>query len=161
MMIGYRTIGAALFFAAGMAAVQPAAAQNVTAADPQSVAAVLRAEGLQVEVKTDKDGDPLLVSSIGENQKFSVYFYNCTNHANCETVQFYAGYSETKMNTAKLNDWNRTKRFGRAYIDQVGDPVVEMDIDLAAGGMSRALFKDNFEFWKTLMSQFSKFIYEE
>ena len=160
-MIGYRTIGAALFFVAGMAAVQPAAAQNVTAANPQSVAAVLRADGLQVEVKTDKDGDPLLETSLGDNQKFSVYFYNCTNHANCETVQFYAGYTDSKMDAAKLNDWNRTKRFGRAYIDSVGDPAVEMDIDLAAGGMSRALFEDNYAFWKALMSEFPKFIYKE
>jgi hypothetical protein len=159
-MIGYRTIGAALFLAAGMAAAQPAAAQNITA-NPQSIAAVLRADGLQVTVKTDKDGDPLLETSFGENQKFSVYFYNCTDHANCETVQFYAGYTDSKMDAVKLNDWNRTKRFGRAYIDSVGDPAVEMDIDLADGGMSRALFEDNYEFWKALMSEFPKFIYPE
>ncbi|MBO9712096.1 YbjN domain-containing protein [Sphingomonas sp.] len=158
-MIGYRSVFAALIFSAGMIAAAPVQAQAITA-DPSAVAGFLRGQGATADVKTDKDGDPLIEASLGENQKFSVYFYNCTNHAKCQSVQFYAGYTDSKVDAAKLNDWNRTKRFGRAYIDGVGDPVVEMDVDMQ-GGMPRPLFEDNYKFWLILMKQFPDFVYAE
>jgi hypothetical protein len=160
-MIGYRTIGAILFFVGGMACAAPSQAQMITASNPQSVAAYLRSEGLTVTLKKDTDGDPLIESSLGKNQGFSVYFYNCTDHAACQTLQFYAGFTDSKADAARLNEWNRGKRFGRAYIDKVGDPVVEMDIDLNDPGMARALFADNFRLWKILMTEFPAFIYPE
>ena len=155
-MIGYRTIGAAFFL---MAVAAPAGAQTLKA-DPQAIAGFLRGQGLSPVVKADTDGDPLIEAQISENNKFSVYFYNCTEHKDCTTLQFYAGYTDSKMDASKLNEWNRTKRFGRAYIDNVGDPVVEMDIDMT-GGMPSALFADNYRFWKILMKDFPAFIYKE
>ena len=157
-MIGYRTLAAAAIFAAGVAVGAPAQAQNITA-DPNAVAAVLKGQGLTVEMTKDNDGDPLIRSSFGENQGFSVYFYGCTNHLHCTTMQFYAGFKESKADTTKINEWNRTKRFGRAYIDTDGQPAVEMDVDLDDGGMSKALFIDNLEFWQALMKAFPDFIY--
>jgi len=159
-MTGIRTIAAAAFFMAGMLAAAPVDAQTIDAADPQTVAGFLKAEGLSVTVKKDTDGDPLIESSLGKNQGFSVFFYNCTEHQACKTLQFYAGFTDSKADAARLNDWNRTKRFGRAYIDKVGDPVVEMDIT-TSGGMPRSLFADNFRLWKILMSEFPEFIYPE
>lgn len=158
-MIGYRTIAAATFFMAGAVVAMPSEAQ-ITASNPASIAGALRAQGLSVVTKTDTDGDPVLESALGENQKFSVFFYNCTEHRNCQTMQFYAGFSESDADAARLNDWNRSKRFGRAYIDKAGDPAIEMDIDLFGAGMSRELFEDNFQFWRILMGEFSKFIYD-
>lgn len=157
-MIGYRTIAAAAFFSAGVVFAMPAEAQVLSASNPTAIAAFLRSEGASTEVKTDTDGDPLIEASLGKNQKFSVYFYGCTNHVNCTSVQYYAGYTDSKMDAAKLNDWNRGKRYGRAYIDKVGDPVVEMDVDME-GGMPRSLFEDNFSIWQSLMNKFSDFVY--
>lgn len=34
---------------------------------------------------------------------------------------------------AKMNEWNRTKRFSRAYIDSDGDATLESDLDLEGG----------------------------
>jgi hypothetical protein len=159
-MIGIRTIAAAAFFMAGMLAAAPVEAQSIDAADPQTVVAFLKGEGLTVTLKKDTDGDPLIESTLGKNQKFSVFFYNCTEHERCKTLQFYAGFTDSEADAAKLNDWNRTKRFGRAYIDKVGDPVVEMDVT-TSGGMPRPLFADNFRLWKILMNEFPAFIYPE
>lgn len=144
--------------AIGLLAASPALAQQVTAKDPQSVARALLASGYQAEMKKDGEGDPMIMSA-SSGTKFGVFFYNCTNHANCATVQFHAGF-DTDPGKApsleKINAWNRTQRFGRAYLDNEGDPVIEMDIDLDDGGMSQPLFLDNLEFWVSVLAQFEK-----
>ena len=158
-MLGIRTLVASAGLAVGLMVAMPAQAQMITA-NAASIAGVLRAKGLTVEVTTDKDGDPRLTTSDG-GIKFEVWFYGCTAHKNCTSAQFYAGFTDTKMDALKLNDWNRSHRFGRAYIDSDGDPAVEMDIDLDDGGMPRPLFEDNLEFWATTMTAFEKFVYPE
>jgi len=144
--------------AIGLLAASPALAQQVTAKDPQSVARALVASGYRAEMKKDGEGDPMIMSA-SSGTKFGVFFYNCTNHANCATVQFHAGF-DTDPGKApsleKINAWNRTQRFGRAYLDNEGDPVIEMDIDLDDGGMSQPLFLDNLEFWVSVLAQFEK-----
>lgn len=39
----------------------------------------------------------------------------------------------------RVNDWNRTKRFSRAYLDRDGDPIIESDIDLEGGVTKQAM----------------------
>lgn len=54
------------------------------------------------------------------------------------SAQLFAGFSaEGALPAGLTNDWNRTKRFSRAYIDGDGDPVLESDLDLE-GGISEA-----------------------
>jgi hypothetical protein len=132
----------------------PAQAQMVRAQDPSSVQRALQAEGYTAKVTTDKDGDPLIESAYSGSQ-FEVYFYNCTNHKECATVQFHAGYDLSNGSSLQtINAWNKGKRFGRGYLDDENDPHVEMDVDLDDGGMSQALFVDNLEFWTSLLPQF-------
>lgn len=50
-----------------------------------------------------------------------------------QTMQAYYGISGTKANVNTVNEWNKSKRFGRAYIDGDGDPCVELDYDLEGG----------------------------
>lgn len=38
-----------------------------------------------------------------------------------------------------INDWNRTKRFSRAYLDKDGDIVLEAEVDLEPGMSSEAI----------------------
>jgi hypothetical protein len=148
--------------AAGMAlalTAVPANAQMVRAQNPDSVAAALRAMKLPADIGKDQGGDPMIRSQFG-GIKWTLFFYNCTNHKDCATVQFYAGYhfKDKSVPLDKINEWNRNKRFSRAYIDKENDPVIEMDVDLDDGGMSQALFMDNLEFWQTLMGQFQEHI---
>lgn len=146
--------------AAGLAVAMPAAAQTMSG-NVDSIAAALRAKGYSVKTKTSSDsGNPIIDTSFGENANFSVYFYDCTNHTNCGSIQFYAGYTDSKMTVETLNEWNRTKRFGRAYIDSVGDPVVEMDINMV-GGLSRTAFEDDLSLFRQVTQQFSNFVYPQ
>lgn len=137
----------------------PAQAQNVSAANPESVASVIRDKGFTVELTKDGDGDPMIKAEV-DGTKFAVFFYGCTNGKNCATISFYAGWTGSGADLAKVNEWNRTQRFGRAYLDKDNDPCIQMEVDLDDGGMSKLLFEDNVEFWMAVMQGYSKFIFE-
>jgi hypothetical protein len=133
----------------------PAAAQNVTA-DPQKLVAVMQAAGYQAELGKDNTGDPMITSAAA-GSKFVVLFYNCTDHAACQTIQFQTAWAvKAKPSLTAINDWNHGNRFGRAYIDKEGDPGLMMDINLDKGGMSPGLFRDNLEVWVAVLGNFKK-----
>ncbi len=142
---------------AALIATTPAAAQTVTATRPETIAAVLRDAGYRAELTKDDSGDPLIKSSAS-GASFSVFFYNCTANKECSTVQFYAGFKQPGMTLDKINSWNASHRFGRAYLDDEKDPRIEMDVDLDKGGMSGALFKANLDTWESLLGEFQKTI---
>ncbi|MFP5330445.1 MAG: YbjN domain-containing protein [Alphaproteobacteria bacterium] len=147
-------IALALFAAA------PALAQQVTAQDPQSVARALTAAGYKAELMKDSEGDPMIMSA-SSGTRFAVFFYNCSNNAKCATIQFHAAFNTDPGKAPSLeqiNAWNRTQRFGSAYLDGEGDPAIDMDIDLDDGGMSQALFHDNLEFWISVLADYEKAI---
>lgn len=136
-----------------------AQAQTVTAQDPGSVVAALQSAGYRAELAKDKSGDPMIRSN-SSGTGFTVFFYGCENNTRCKSVQFYSGYTGAKVaGLSDINKWNTDRRFGRAYLDSVGDPCIEMDIDLDDGGMSRSLFIDNLEYWVSVMAAFEKMIY--
>ena len=51
-------------------------------------------------------------------------------------MQFHASFSDGNATLKKVNEWNRTKRYSRTYIDDDGDPHLELDLDLE-GGVTR------------------------
>jgi Putative bacterial sensory transduction regulator len=136
------------------------AAQTVTAKDPQTLAATLQAEGYAAKLEKTSDGDPA-IRSKSSGSEFAVFFYNCEKGEKCATIQFHAGFDTDDgkgPSLQKINAWNQNNRFGRAYLDDEGDPHIEMDVDLDDGGMSRELFVDNFEYWTAVMSKFEEHI---
>ena len=144
--------------AALLAFASPASAQLVRAQDPQSLVRALQGAGYTARLGTDKVGDPMITSGAS-GTTFQIFFYNCTEHLECATVQFHSGYDlSTAPDLTQINDWNRRKRFGRAYLDAENDPILEMDVDLDDGGLSPALFIDNIEFWTTILGEFERHI---
>ena len=140
----------------GLAA--PAHAQMVRAQDPQSLVSAMQSAGLRATLGVDRVGDPKIDSSVG-GSNFTVFFYNCTAHKDCATIQFHSAWDlKSPVSLETINAWNSSQRFGRAYLDKEGDPRLEMDIDLDDGGMSRALFLDNLEFWETVLGKFERHI---
>lgn len=51
-------------------------------------------------------------------------------------LQLYFGVSGQPLPLDAINEWNRTKRLSRAYIDRDGDIVLEADL-LANGGLNK------------------------
>jgi hypothetical protein len=148
-----------LALVAGVAAFTfPAQAATVRAQDPQSLVAALQGGGYAAKLGVDKVGDPMITSGIG-GTSFQIFFYNCTNHKECATVQFHSGYDlDHALPLETINEWNRSQRFGRAYLDKENDPILEMDVDLDDGGLSPALFIDNIEFWASILGNYEKHI---
>ncbi|MEP6983064.1 MAG: YbjN domain-containing protein [Sphingomicrobium sp.] len=138
------------------AAVPAAKPEMVRAQDPQSLVRALQSGGYQAQLGTDKVGDPM-VTSGASGTNFQVFFYNCTNHRECATVQFHSGnHLTTQVTLDAINQWTTSQRFGRAHLDKDSDPILEMDVDLDDGGLSPALFIDNMEFWTSVLGNFER-----
>ena len=144
--------------ALAMIAAAPVHAQLVRAQDPQSVVDAMQAAGYTAKLGVDRLGDPKIDSSVS-GTNFVVFFYNCTGNRDCATVQFHSAFDmPTPLTLDLINEWNRSQRFGRAYLDKENDPTIEMDVDLDDGGLSRALFEDNLEFWASVLGKFERHI---
>lgn len=131
-------------------------------ADPLIIADVMSGAGYAAQLDTSGSGDPIIRSNVS-GYNFIVYFYDCTNNAACKTIQFSAAFDpgERAPSFEKINNWNKSRRFGRAFVDSQGDPTVQMDIDLEDGGMSSALFVDNLEYWQLTVSEYARFIFTD
>jgi hypothetical protein len=134
-----------------------ASAENVTA-DPQIVARAMRDAGYKATIEKSDDGNSFIQSSTS-GYPFRVFFFGCDNDTpGCDTIQLYAGFlTDTSPSLKEMNSYTRDYRWGRVYIDNEDDPVIEMDIDLEDGGMPVALFKDNLEYWDFIMPKFAEF----
>jgi hypothetical protein len=139
----------------------PAVAQMVSASSPTSLANALQEAGYRAELTKDSTGDPM-IKSTSSGSDFAILFYGCSKNSDCTTVQFFAGYQKPKNGSmSSMNDFNSKSRFVRAYLADNGAARVEMDVDLDDGGMSRALFTDNLEYWVLMMDRFEKHINAE
>jgi hypothetical protein len=141
---------------AGLAA--PAAAQDrqaappaealLTAADPAPILAIARGWGW-AELATDSAGDPM-IRGRRAGQAYWVYFYDCTASRDCLNIQFRTIFPlPAGVSANAINRWNGETRFGKAYIDDEGDLVVKLDVNLW-GGVSAANLDDTFDWWFTV-----------
>jgi hypothetical protein len=121
----------------------------------QQIARIMRGKGLSPDIASDKDGDPLIRGAI-KDLKFGVFFVGCHDSPVCESITFSAGFKVKNMSQTKIAQWNRTRRFGRAYLDENSEAWVEMDVDLAYGATTEAV-ENNLDRWASVMSEFSRF----
>jgi hypothetical protein len=75
-------------------------------------------------------------SPMGE--RIQLILYGRPDHF--DGLQFRCGWNHVRPDEAKLtaalqiiDRWNRTRRFGKGYLDRDGDPVVEFDLDIEGG----------------------------
>jgi hypothetical protein len=57
-----------------------------------------------------------------------------------ERLQLFSGFAGFKAEPKFINEWNRTRRFSRAYLDDNNDPCLEADLNLQ-GGVTRENIK--------------------
>jgi hypothetical protein len=148
--------GAAAIFSAA-----PAHAELVNANNPATIEAIVESQGWPATIVT-KPGDDPYIESNRNGLKFLVLFMNCEDGKNCKTLQYYMGFSDAKdVSLEKLNQWNKDKRFARAYKDDAGDPVLEMDVDLDFAGIPRENVGETFNTWASLMDSFREYVFEK
>jgi len=83
---------------------------------------ILKEEGYQV---SDLKEDSFTIKVNG--RKIKMFYFKDGD------LQLYYGISGVKIDYKELNDWNRTKRLSRAYLDKENDPVLESDLDGTMG----------------------------
>jgi hypothetical protein len=139
----------------------PAHAELVNAANPETIKAIVESQGWPATIVV-KEGDDPYIESNRSGLKFLVLFMNCDEGEQCKTLQYYMGFSDAKdVTLERLNQWNKEKRFARAYKDDAGDPVLEMDVDLDFQGIPRENVGETFNTWASLMDSFRAYVFEK
>ena len=75
-----------------------------------------------------------------------------------ETLQLFAAF-EGQVSLSRINEWNRTKRFSRAYGSENGEARLVSDIELT-GGVTEKNVKEWFKTYVASMKMFVKHLQE-
>ncbi|MDY6961645.1 MAG: YbjN domain-containing protein [Pseudomonadota bacterium] len=123
-------------------------------ADSDAVLASAKGYG-EATLAAQPNGDPLINGTM-DGIRYQIYFRNCTAGADCEDINLYAGFS-SQPSLETINNWNRDKRFSRAYLDETGDAVIEMDLDMVAG-VTPEYLDSQMKLWPQIIGQFATHI---
>ena len=151
------TLLTGVLLAAALAAPGAAYAQTILdASNVNGIAAIAQEYG-SAEVEEDNTGDPMLSGEMGGTE-YVVFFYGCTDGADCQTIQFLSSWvNPGAADIDSINAWNREKRFGKAFLDDENDPVIEMNVNLYAG-VTETNLSDTFDWWRVVMENFEDHI---
>lgn len=128
----------------------------VDARSPATIAEIAKGFG-SAELDTTDAGEPKITGRLN-GRRYSVFFYGCKQGQNCGSIQLHWGIDQKNVPLSKVNEWNRTKRFGKAYIDNDGDLNLELDVNLRHG-VTRQNLDDTFDFWRLALTSFySEFV---
>jgi len=130
-----RTVFAAAAMAWALLAAGAAASRDLPSGGVtrQDVAAWLQRQGQTATIHADSAGEIIVTSSSG-GVNWDIYFYRCTA-GRCTDIQYAAGWTEiASMSLDKVNQWNRDKRYIRAYFGPKNAVWGEYDVVLSPGG---------------------------
>ena len=143
-----RTALAAIGLVMLTAAARPAAAQEImSSVSAKHMESILSSMGLDFEKKSDTswrvdlDGKKVLLIMANDNTD----------------AQLYIGFGDTQVNAKQMNEWNADHRFGRAYADDDGNPVLESDLDFA-GGVTDDIIKAWIKLYGAQVKSYIKFL---
>lgn len=106
----------------------------VSGNENQRIVENLTAEGMKryftdegfTDVRVDRDGD-VIVRMSGYQV---IVFMGENDHP---VLRYYFAISGTDATLADLDEWNRQRYFTKAYMDDEGDPALEMAVNLEGG----------------------------
>jgi hypothetical protein len=113
----------------------------------EDVAAWLREQGKEATISQDSLGNKIILTSAA-GLNFSIYMFDCLDDR-CGSLQFASGPHNSptgKFDLERLNEWNKTKRWVRAYLNGPDSLWLEADFDLAPGS-SYELLDDEMATW--------------
>ena len=135
-----------------------AQAQQLLASDPQSFVDFFAGEGYRPELRVDTVGDPMVMFRH-EGKTEYLLFYDCTDNANCLSVQFFTIFQmDEGVPLDLLNDWNSglLKRFTRAYTYDETKVRLDMDIATSLDGISARDFGVLLKLWLMRKDEFEE-----
>ena len=105
----------------------------VVAIDADLITDILDAMEIEYDTWLDAYGDPVWAFTY-RGILTTLVVYDKTASGGYGSLLLYAGWSTTDTTSLEtINAWNCASRFGRAYADETGDPVIELDLLVAAG----------------------------
>ncbi len=146
------TLGLALM--AALAAPAAGAEETIDATGPARILTLVQGYG-EAALTTDNLGDPLIEGRIGEND-YELFFYDCKENRDCKTLTFSATWEAEDLTDEMMADWNREKRFGKAYLDEAGNANVEMSVNLH-GGVTLVNLEDTIDWWRLVLVGFADY----
>lgn len=80
--------------------------------------------------------------------RFIAYGLNCGETGTCATLAFRAGWLEVELPQARFatDNYDRDFLFGRGYLDDDGNPIVQLIAELS-GGVTPAYLADMVDIW--------------
>lgn len=144
-----RALLLSVLFLFGLSATPAPAAEVIETISAQRVVELLGQAGFTgAEIDADQD---VLVNMQGYRVLILVGSYQGKN------LSMKFALAGTQANHQTVNQFDLEKRFGRAYLDSDGDPVLESDLDLE-GGVTEARVLDYFRTFNQLMVHFLRAI---
>jgi len=114
------------------------------AAEVALVQQVLDEMELDYVVTLDEAADPVWTFTHS-GILITMVTYDETTAGSYVALLFYAGWAAgSEISLSAINDWNRRSRFGRAYVDETGDPAIELDL-LLLGGVTAQTIREYIE----------------
>ena len=147
-------VARAATLAATLAAPGAHAGEVIDATDPAGVLLIVRNFG-DAELTKDGMGDPLIEGRI-DGKEYALYFYDCKENGDCKSLMFSATREVEDLTDEKMAEWNREKRFGKAYIDEDDRAAVEMNVNLH-GGVTQDNLNDTLDWWRLVLAEFSDY----
>lgn len=131
---------------------KPVRAGEIVGADPRAILAAARARG-DARLLADSYGDPL-IEAVAGGRPYDITFYECSENRDCRSIMLRAAFRAKGQTAAEMADWNRGQRFGKAYLDAEGNPIVEMNVNLA-GGVTMGNLQSTFDRWQAAIDAFA------
>jgi hypothetical protein len=147
-------ISFAFLAASATARAETARQEVILGVNPDEMAKILQDIGYRAEILKNDEGKRRIRTRIG-SWNVTINFYSCDdNETNCKSIGLRSFFTnETKKTVAFGNDWNRTKRFSKVYIDNDNDVNIEFDL-LFRNGVTQGNIRANFDVFEDQMKEF-------
>ena len=132
--------------------------QIVDATDPARLVPIVAAYG-SAELTTDANGDPMIDASVGD-LRYAIFFDDCTDNVDCAGLTFTTGWEWDGVTPEQIDAWNESRRYLTAYLDDEGDPIVRMSVNLF-GGVTPTNLSDTVDWWQVMTSGFITYLDEQ
>jgi hypothetical protein len=114
----------------------------------------LAAEVGSARLERDDDGQEYIAGSI-DGINYALDVYNCD--PDCADLTFTASFEMGGVTDSMMNEWNSTRRFGKAYIRSDGDAVLQIAVNTRYG-ITVETFRDDLVWWETVLTDYVEFI---
>ena len=140
----------------GILSISATLASELVGADPWRIIHLARQYG-EAEVGRDSFGAPMIAGKL-DGHAYEIVFHDCDLGRDCNVMLFRGivdreEWREKAPRHRLFRDWNRSKLFGRAYMDRQNRAVVESTATLA-GGVPEENVRNLFERWRVTLREF-------